>query len=150
MQLYGYGLLFNLLLVGHTAPQAMGAGFFDGWNTWTVFTAVTLGNLGLAVSGVLKYASVVTKVVASTASMILSVLLGSLWMGSGADPQLVLSAVVTACAVYLYSLPQLAQHNPDVSVVTDEELRSSTDKYDNQVSPVALRTRSDHSHADMV
>mmetsp|Transcript_489 Transcript_489/g.1350 ORF Transcript_489/g.1350 Transcript_489/m.1350 type:complete len:352 (-) Transcript_489:47-1102(-) len=128
IQLYGWGVLFNLLgMVTHGGLQAMQSGFFGGYNGWAC--AVVLNNAlnGLAISAILKYADNIARVYAHAAAMLVTMVLSIFLFGQNPTPQLIIAvAVVAASAVqYSYKPPAPspeAKYLPVQAAVSEQEL----------------------------
>jgi len=104
MLLYLWGVGFNLLaLVGGDGGRILQSGLVDGY-TLTVWLLVLNNALnGLAISAILKYTDNIVRVFAHAAAMMLTMILEVGLFGATPTPQLLISATVVACAVYLYN-----------------------------------------------
>ncbi len=104
MLLYVWGVGFNsLTLLGTDGRRILSGGLLQGYTP--VVWALIANNAfnGLAISAVLKYTDNIVRVFAHAAAMLLTMALEVLLFGATPTPQLLVSATVVACAVYLYN-----------------------------------------------
>ena len=104
MLLYVWGVLFNsLTLLGADGAKIWRLGLLHGYTP--IVWALVLNNAfnGLAISAILKYTDNIVRVFAHAAAMMLTMALEVALFGATPTPQLLVSATVVACAVYLYN-----------------------------------------------
>ena len=77
---------------------------FEGWTGWTVLIAVLNGAGGLLVAATLKYADAVLKCFATAVSIIITSIVGYLFLGNDIDVFVALGMVVTVISIFNYTL----------------------------------------------
>lgn len=79
-------------------------GILHGYN-WRAFLVV-LNNAfnGLAISAILKYTDNIVRVYAHAAAMLLTMLIGVMFMTTPLSAQLVLSMIIVSSSTYLYNI----------------------------------------------
>jgi UDP-galactose transporter len=117
MLLYLWGIGFNsLTLLGADGARVLSGELLRGYTpvVWALVANNALN--GLAISAVLKYTDNIVRVFAHAAAMLLTLGLENVLLGAEFTPQLLLSAMVVACAVYLYNrregTPTISEQQP--------------------------------------
>ena len=119
MMLYGWGVLFNLLaMLGGDGGRVWRGGLLQGYTQIVWLLVLNNAFNGLAISAILKYTDNIVRVFAHAAAMMLTMGLEICLFGASPTPQLLISATVVACAVYLYNRvpPPTTQPSPAKSV----------------------------------
>ena len=106
LQLYAWGILFNLLGAFAHDPGALRSGLFGGYNVWAVMVVINNALNGLAISAILKYADNIARVYAHAAAMVLTVLISVPLFGQKPTPQLVIAIGMVGASAVQYSVPQ--------------------------------------------
>lgn len=77
---------------------------FQGWSTWTVMIVVLQASGGILVAATLKYADAILKIFATSGSIVLSAILGHVFMNSPLDVFIWMGAGCTILAIFNYTL----------------------------------------------
>ena len=102
--LYAWGVLFNLLaMLGGDGARVLRGGLLQGYTSLVWLLVLNNAFNGLAISAILKYTDNIVRVFAHAAAMMLTMGLEIFLFGASPTPQLLISATVVACAVYLYN-----------------------------------------------
>ena len=117
MLLYLWGIGFNTLtLLGADGARVLSGDLLQGYTpvVWALVANNALN--GLAISAVLKYTDNIVRVFAHAAAMLFTMGLEIVLLGAEPTPQLLLSVMVVACAVYLYNrregIPTISEQQP--------------------------------------
>jgi len=102
--LYAWGFGFNgLALLGKDGRAIQHQGFFQGYTALVWLLVLNNAFNGLAISAILKFTDNIVRVFAHAAAMLLTMLLEVTCFGASPTPQLIISATVVSCSVYLYN-----------------------------------------------
>ena len=77
---------------------------FKGWTINAVLITLIQALGGLLVAATLKYADAILKTLATSGSIVLSAVLGYLWLGGQLDMFVVIGCVATILAIFNYTL----------------------------------------------
>jgi len=106
IQLYGWGVLFNLL-----GQSARDPGFLlemdihRGFNVWAYAVVVNNALSGLAISALLKYADNIARVYAHAAAMLVTMLASVFLFDQRPTPQLVIAVATVSASAVQYNMP---------------------------------------------
>ena len=105
-QLALYSSFLLALVVIYDLQNAPGSQvvFFEGWTLNTIIIALIQALGGLLVAACLKYADAILKVLATAGSIVISSLLGWLWLGGSMDLFVILGGISTILAIANYTL----------------------------------------------
>lgn len=101
LQLYSWGILFNMVGTFIHAPHVLSKNsFFEGYNVYTFAGILNNTVMGLTIAAILKYFDNIARVFAHAIAMLVTMLLSVMLFGTEPTMQLVLGiAVVTASAL---------------------------------------------------
>ena len=104
MLLYLWGVGFNAAaLLGSDLRRLFNAGLLQGYTPMVWLLVLNNALNGLAISAILRYTDNIVRVFAHAAAMMLTMILEVGLFGASPTPQLLISATVVGCSVYLYN-----------------------------------------------
>lgn len=104
VQLYSWGIVFNLLGAASSGGPGLDRGLFDGYNPWACLVVLNNALNGLAISAILKYADNIARVYAHTAAMLVTMLLSVVFFGRRPTPQVIIAVSIVAASAVQYNL----------------------------------------------
>lgn len=108
VQLYAYGVLLNavpLYTYYYKEVNSMGIMMLAGSDVLTAITVLNHALTGLVMGAIVKYLDNIARVYAHSISMIITILVSSLWLSRVPSIQLVLGSVIVLISLHLYHLP---------------------------------------------
>lgn len=105
MQLYGWGIVFNVLgVLVHSGTGVLSTGLTHGFHGWA--WAVVLNNAfnGLAISAILKYADNIARVYAHACAMLVTMAISVVFLSQSPTPQLLIAVAMVSASAVQYNL----------------------------------------------
>ena len=149
IQLYSFGVLTNLLILGMREPQRYGEGtFFEGFTPVVGGVIICAALQGMFVSAVIKHMSSLEKCFASGAAIFLNAMI-SAWNGHfDLNVAFFLGSAVVVVSITLYAMEDMEAKARDAGVRTD--LRSAVETGEGCVTVETSESAEDRERASLL
>lgn len=104
LNLYTYGIIFNMLGMVKDFDKLSQDGFFTGYNFWTCMVILCYASIGLVISAIMKYADVLFKCFTNAGAMVSSTIFAVIFFQFEVTMYFMFGCIIISLAVYLYTV----------------------------------------------